>query len=188
MATICKRCCPSCNQLKWNHTVSQNDGYHCTVLSIYRGNLSPQTSRKSAHSLPVRASYVVCFMISKSAEVLPFSLLRCVQYRVILYRDISRVYSTTTHQENQHIRAETKCPPSCRRLFKIICLKRIIQFRLVSHCCVDPICIIDNMPTCIGFDDVLAPNGRQTITWTNDGLLYEYICDSALANQRNIFR
>ena len=47
---------------------------------------------KDTHSSPHRTSYGCLSWISSLIEVLPPNLLCCVQYRIILYRDISRVY------------------------------------------------------------------------------------------------
>ena len=48
---------------------------------------------KDTHSSPVRARYDCLSWVPNLTEVLPSNLLCGVQYRVILYCDISRVYS-----------------------------------------------------------------------------------------------
>ena len=51
------------------------------------------THEKDTHSLPVRTTYGCLSWVPSLTEVLSTNLLCCVQYGVILYRDLSRVYS-----------------------------------------------------------------------------------------------
>ena len=48
---------------------------------------------KNTHRSPYQASYGCLSRVPSLTEVLSSNLLCCVQYRVILYREISRVYS-----------------------------------------------------------------------------------------------
>ena len=63
---------------------------HGTAFWIYRGYFSPMID---THSSPVRARYGCLSWVLSLTDVLSSKLLCWVQYRVILYRDISGVYS-----------------------------------------------------------------------------------------------
>ena len=62
----------------------------CSALSIYHDQWSPNNSRKTPIDHP---RYGCLSWVSSLTEILPSNLLRSVQYRVVLYLDISRVYS-----------------------------------------------------------------------------------------------
>ena len=60
-----------------------------STLTIYRGLFSPNNSRETPIARPLgRLSWDPSL-----TEVLPSNLVYCVQYRVIWYRNISKVYS-----------------------------------------------------------------------------------------------
>ena len=61
------------------------------ALPIYRGLFSPNNSRKTPITRP-KVRYGCLSWVPSLIEVLPSNLLFCAQYRVILLRDISRVY------------------------------------------------------------------------------------------------
>ena len=61
-----------------------------SALPIYHGQCSPNNSRKTPIDRP---RYGCLSWVPSLTEILPSNLLRSVQYRVVLYLDISRVYS-----------------------------------------------------------------------------------------------
>ena len=63
----------------------------CNVLSIYCGDFSSNSSRKTSHSSAARARYGMSIVEQGLIEVLQLLLLHCVRYGVIYDRDISRV-------------------------------------------------------------------------------------------------
>ena len=62
-------------------------------ISIYRGLFSPSNTRKTSIARPLGLGYVL--WVPSLTEVLLSNLLCCVQYRVILCRDISIIYCTS---------------------------------------------------------------------------------------------
>ena len=85
--------------IKENNKFIHYDTFHtlctgfCCTLAISRGH-SLQIPHESQPQLAGRACYGCLLLVRNLTEVLPTNLLHCVQYHVILYRDISRVYST----------------------------------------------------------------------------------------------
>ena len=82
-------------------------GHHDTVRSRYVTVTFPPIT----HGW--RASYGCLPWVRSLAEVLPSKLLYCMQYRVIFYRDISRVYSIDWHHSGSDRRPDKTNISAC---------------------------------------------------------------------------
>ena len=75
---------------------------------------------------------------------------------------------------HQNHEAETKCPPLCRQDFQMHFLERKQFYFDSSFTEIFPMGPINKKNLSIGSDNV-APNSRQAIIWTNDGIRYRRI-------------